>query len=109
MQREPSDRDPGAALTGILGGLFCAIFWCGAGTCSATCSRVFGPIPSLALGCLIVGLGGRFWRASQDATRSEELYGTQAPALAAELDPTHPSAAASLREGIAETRTGQVA
>jgi drug/metabolite transporter (DMT)-like permease len=40
-------------VTGILGGLFCAIFWCGAGTCSATCARVWGPIQSLAMGCLI--------------------------------------------------------
>jgi len=40
-------------LTGLLGGLFCAIFWCGAGTCSATCARAWGSIPSLAMGCLI--------------------------------------------------------
>ena len=40
-------------MTGLLGGLLCAVFWCGAGTCSATCARAFGPVPSLAMGCLI--------------------------------------------------------
>ena len=40
-------------MTGLLGGLFCAIFWCGAGTCSATCARVWTPVRSLAMGCLI--------------------------------------------------------
>ncbi len=40
-------------MTPIVGGLLCAIFWCGAGTCSATCARAFGPIPSLALGNVI--------------------------------------------------------
>jgi signal transduction histidine kinase len=36
------------------------------------------------LGCPIVALGGRFWRARQEARRNEELYGTQAQELAAE-------------------------
>lgn len=43
----------------------------------------------LALGCLIVGLGGRFWRARQEAKRTEELYGTQARELAAERKRLH--------------------
>jgi drug/metabolite transporter (DMT)-like permease len=65
-------------LTGILGGLFCAIFWCGAGTCSATCSRVFGPIPSLALGCLIgaivLPIVALLWVGVPDAPSADWLW-----------------------------------
>jgi len=37
-----------------------------------------------ALGIPIIALGGKFWRARQEARQNEELYGTQARELAAE-------------------------
>ncbi len=43
----------------------------------------------VALGCLIVGLGGRFWWARQEAKRNRELCGTQARELAAERKRLH--------------------
>jgi signal transduction histidine kinase len=43
----------------------------------------------VALGFPIVALGGKFWRARQDAKRSEELYGTQARELASERKQLH--------------------
>jgi drug/metabolite transporter (DMT)-like permease len=65
-------------LTGILGGLFCAIFWCGAGTCSATCARVWSPVRSLAMGCLIgsiaVPLVALIWVGVPHAPASDWLW-----------------------------------
>jgi drug/metabolite transporter (DMT)-like permease len=40
-------------MIGIVGGLLTALFWGGAGTCSARCARVIGPIATLAVGNLI--------------------------------------------------------
>src|SRR5258705_13245785 len=53
VQTDPIRPGARRGVTGLLGGLLCAVFWCGAGTCSATWARVFGPVPSLAMGCLI--------------------------------------------------------
>lgn len=65
-------------MTGLLGGLFCALFWCGAGTCSATCARVFGPVRSLAMGCLIgaiaVPIVALVWVGPPDAPLSDWLW-----------------------------------
>ncbi len=65
-------------MTGLVGGLLCAVLWCGAGTCSATCARVFGPVPSLAMGCLIgaivVPIVALVWVGVPDAPLTDWLW-----------------------------------
>ena len=53
----------------------------------------------VAVGLPIVALGGKFWRARQDAEHSEEVYGTQVRELAAERKRLHQEL---------ETMTGQL-